>query len=238
MKNNRQLFFNKLKINRRGKYQNSYLITEKIEQLYNKSSLLQFINNDFHYISSFQGNITYQINSKILQNFTKLPISTKIINSQNNILEIDVDNDFLNLPNLSIQDLQNINCQIINNNEHFVIDTPLPICKTIMNYGENYASGYIMKDKYGMYVEKHNTPHIYVPLTNLSKGYMILGVKYNNNLYLGSFIIPHNKALYIPPNIIHNDCYLHGVFRVFYTISNDYRKFIFNHNNFYFRFKD
>ena len=227
MKSNRQLFLDKIKINRRGDHPDSYLITEKVENYFQNKALLRYIDSDFHYISNYQGNVNYQINFGSLTNFFKLSTLTQTINSQNNILQIDLVEKFLTIPILSNLELKYINCQILNETDYFVLDTPVPVCQTIMNFGETYASNYILNDKYGMYLESHNTPHIHMPLTPLSKGVIILGVSdYGNNLYLGAFRIPIGKALYTPPNIIHNDCYLNGLYRVFYTISHFYKKLV------------
>ena len=138
-----------------------------------------------------------------------------------------------NIPIISEQDIKAINCSVISNNEYFVLKTPTIIFQTIINYGKDFLKDYILHPDYGngIYLEKHNTPHIYTPLTKNTSGYIVLGVHINNNLYIGAYNIPNGKALYIPPNIIHNDCFLQGAYRVFYTVNESIEKCLIRNEN-------
>ena len=89
----------------------------------------------------------------------------------------------------------------------------------------NYIEDYIMDESRGggIYFEYHNLPHIHIPLDSCSGGYIILAKKIRNNRYdVSAFTIPLGKALYINPNVIHNDCFLIGDYNVVYGMSKNY----------------
>lgn len=117
------------------------------------------------------------------------------------------------------------NCKIIDEGETFNFDSPEIMALFNMNISFNYIKDYIMDESKGggIYLEYHNLPHIHIPLNDNSSGYIILAKQKKSNIYdVSAFKIPYGKALYIPPNIIHNDCFLIGDYNVVYGKSTNY----------------
>ena len=58
----------------------------------------------------------------------------------------------------------------------------------------------------GMYIEYHNTPHLYIAQNKESSGYLILAKKLSENKYMvAGLSVPYNKVIYLPPYTIHNE---------------------------------
>jgi hypothetical protein len=114
------------------------------------------------------------------------------------------------------------NCFLLDFDDKIIFDCKdMPIFE--MKIGINYFENYILNKEYanGMYIEYHNTPHYYLSNLN-SSGFIILGKKINNQFKLSALKIPSNKALYIPPYILHNDCCLIGEYKVMYNLAEDF----------------
>ena len=105
---------------------------------------------------------------------------------------------------------------------HFNTSQTLPV--TTVCIGEDYISNYMMEEQYGngVYIERHDRPHFHMALHETCGGFLILGKKKGNKYLLSAFRIPYGMAIYTPPNIIHNDCYLVGYYLVIYSITDDY----------------
>jgi hypothetical protein len=94
----------------------------------------------------------------------------------------------------------------------------------------NYASGYLHGGNYGVYLERHSTPHIHRPSDCSSGGAIVLaketllqvGEYATHSLQLFGVRIPHKHTLLIPPSVWHNDCYLSGTYQVGYTVSKSF----------------
>lgn len=94
----------------------------------------------------------------------------------------------------------------------------LPIMS--VSTSSNYSSDYLCnKDSsYGVYLERHCTPHIHRPENELSGGAIILAREcliedVNSDEYsfeLFAVKIPPKHTLLIPPFSWHNDCFLSG----------------------------
>ena len=101
-----------------------------------------------------------------------------------------------------------------------------------MNITYDYINEYVMKLGGGLYLEYFDIHHIHIPLNNDSSGYIILAKKKPENIYeLSAFQIPFGKALIIPPNITHNDCFLVGNYNIIYGISENYSTAILKYGN-------
>lgn len=117
------------------------------------------------------------------------------------------------------------NCKLINKNETFYLNSENDLALFDMEISHNYIDDYIMNEMYGggIYLEYHDFPHIYIPTEEISDGYILLAKQIQNNRYdVTAFKIPYGKALYIEPNVIHNDCFLTGNYHVAYGFSKNY----------------
>ena len=91
-----------------------------------------------------------------------------------------------------------------------------------MEIGFNYVSEYIMKIGGGVYLEKHERPHLYICANEKSGGYLCLGKECSEGISISAFKVPFGKILYIPDNVIHNDCFLTGEYKVIYSKTKKY----------------
>ena len=114
------------------------------------------------------------------------------------------------------------NSFLLEKNDKIIFDCKdMPLFE--MDIGKDYFENYILNKDYanGMYIEYHNTPHYYISNDN-SNGFIILGKKINNTYKISAINIPKNKALYIPPYTLHNDCCLIGQYKVMYNMAEEF----------------
>lgn len=118
--------------------------------------------------------------------------------------------------------LAHYNCQLIDENDIFTLHCNQKMHYMEMNIGENYINDYIMNRDLGggVYLEYHSLPHFHFNPHPQNGGYVILGHLISHNKYeLTAFQIPYNKGIYIPPSVIHNDCFLRGNYYVMYDVA-------------------
>ena len=127
----------------------------------------------------------------------------------------------LEIPIIMEKDLWYYDIILYNLGDTVTFDKSYPFFE--VEIGENYIEDYIMKKTGGVYIEKHDTIHFYVPLNKLSRGYIILGNEKEGNVELSAYKIPFGKALYVNKNVIHNDCFLIGKYNVIYTNTENYK---------------
>ena len=87
---------------------------------------------------------------------------------------------------------------------------------------QNYVENYLTNSQ--VYVEFHNLPHYHQPLSSSCSGALVLGKwsAEDTRLELSAFRIPFGKAIYTPPGIVHNDCFLHGEYQVVYGAADEF----------------
>ena len=100
-----------------------------------------------------------------------------------------------------------------------------------MEIGFNYISEYIMKIGGGVYLEKHERPHLYICANEKSSGYLCLGKECSEGISVSAFRVPFGKILYVPDNVIHNDCFLIGEYKVIYSKTKKYNTLLLVNNN-------
>jgi len=122
---------------------------------------------------------------------------------------------------------------ITQENPYFTLDNNSPMPLFNMTIGCDYVKDYLLQPGLGdgFYMEKHNTPHIHIPVDTSSSGYYILGAIIDNNLYATAFQIPANCAIYTPPNIYHCDAALVGNWNVMYACASQYITYIIHNND-------
>ena len=87
-----------------------------------------------------------------------------------------------------------------------------------MYIDKNYVDEFIMKKAGGVFIEKHDRPHYHIQLNEEAGGHVVIGkVVSDGVLVLSAFRIPYVSALYMQANVIHNDCFLTGLYGVVYS---------------------
>jgi hypothetical protein len=118
--------------------------------------------------------------------------------------------------------LAHYNCELLTDEDIFTLQTNEKMPFMEMNIGENYINDYIMNRNLGggIYLEYHSLPHIHFNPYPTNDGYLIIGHLIDSNLFeLTAFKIPYNTGIYMPPSIVHNDCFLIGNYNVMYDIA-------------------
>lgn len=155
--------------------------------------------------------------------------SNHILNTLNRIDQMSIPIAECNSTNLSYYGAKLITPE----RPYFTLDNIYPMPLFNMTIGSDYVSDYLLQPGLGdgFYMEKHNTPHIHIPVDNSSCGYYILGTIIDNSLYATAFQIPVNCAIYTPSNIYHCDAALVGNWNVMYACASQYTTYIIHNND-------
>ncbi|MEJ2417262.1 MAG: hypothetical protein P8Y45_10095 [Exilibacterium sp.] len=84
------------------------------------------------------------------------------------------------------------------------------------------AKGYLNQKAYGggYYLEYHNLPHLWSPLSPTDHGFVLLGKRVSGDrFYLTAFAIPFGKAIYVPGGVLHCDGTLVGRYMAIYSVT-------------------
>lgn len=158
---------------------------------------------------------------------------TILTNNKSNILGqngkfLISDKTSLTIPVLPLDQLSYFGAKLYQFGDSLQFETNENLPVSIMNIGANYVEYYLLKSDHGggCYLEYHDRPHLHMPLDpQNSVGALVLGKKstvVDNQYELGAFQIPYGYAIYTPPNVIHNDCYLTGSYLVVYSVTSNY----------------
>jgi len=131
--------------------------------------------------------------------------------------------DEINIPVITKYDLEYYGVELYDIGDvfQFKANTKLPFFE--MYIGKNYVDEFIMKKAGGVFIEKHDRPHYHIPLDEEAGGHVVIGkVASDGVLILSAFRIPYGSALYMPANVIHNDCFLTGRYGVVYSKTDNY----------------
>jgi hypothetical protein len=126
--------------------------------------------------------------------------SNHILSTLNRIEQISIPVAECNSTNVSYYGAE----LITQEKPYFKLDNTSPMPLFNMTIGFDYVKDYLLQPGLGdgFYMEKHNTPHIHIPVDTSSRGYYILGNIINSKLYATAFQIPANCAIYTPPMYI------------------------------------
>lgn len=231
---NREKYSN-LIINRRTKTEDSNMTSTRFIKEIKKNTNYKITPSTLE--ESNQG-ITLTITKK------KPKINYKFIKCdwQNNDMSLETDDSNILGKSGQLKVEENIDIPIINSNSLWYYDVKLYNIGDIISFdddlplfemevGKNYVKEYIMKIAGGVYLEQHARPHFHMPLDPQATGYIILGKFVEGGIHVSAFKIPFNKALYIPNNVIHNDCFLIGKYNVIYSKTPDYKTMLLIHND-------
>lgn len=81
------------------------------------------------------------------------------------------------------------------------------------DYHRNYRDDFLTRTEGGggYFVERHDFPHLHVPLDDACGGYIVIGKQMSERQFaFTAFRIPHRHALYLPSYTIHGDGTLVG----------------------------
>lgn len=104
--------------------------------------------------------------------------------------------------------------ELIEDGEDFsVTSAKYPIALMQYTYTKDYKKDFLMQKHGGggAFVETHDFPHIYIPLSKECGGHIVIGKRLTEDrFHFTAFQIPAKHALHIPSNIIHGDGTLIG----------------------------
>lgn len=160
--------------------------------------------------------------------------SNNILGSNSLCFFPNISKTVIKIPIIAEQDLIQFGCLLFKDQDIFNLYSRKVIYETQVDIGKDYIKDYIMQPTLGegIYLECHDAPHIHVPLTRESTGYLILGHRYHpKEIALGAFRIPFGMGVYTPNGVIHNDCFLIGSYKVFYTVTDKYSTVLLRNKN-------
>jgi hypothetical protein len=184
------------------------------------------------YIDSMNITIPYQCCIPVIE--TEMNASKNVDNNilgSNHILYTlhRIEQMLIPIDECSITNLSYYGAELITPDKpYFKLDNAFPMPLFNMTIGCDYVKDYLLQPGLGdgFYMEKHNTPHVHIPIDTSSRGYYILGNIISNNVYATAFEIPSGCAIYTPPNIYHCDGALVGNWNVMYACASQYITYI------------
>lgn len=234
-------------VKRIGKIDNSFMITNKLLEVFTPNQILLQIKNNLIKLNNMDNNLSLKksINYKkpkqiIIKGKTEEYEQDSIL-TQNNILG---SNDYFYLDShlrleqnkiiIPIEETSNdylnyYDVYILEPDQIFNLNNNKEIGFFEMSIGTKYVDGFLLEEGLGdgFYLETHDLPHYYFSSNENSKGYLILGEKIDNGFALTAFEIGSNKAIYISPFVYHSDAYLVGDYNVVYGKANNYKTYLF-----------
>jgi hypothetical protein len=198
----------------------SFMKTNKITQIIKKNNIYKF--NGLLFETTNISNLKYLSFNGIWKNTDENFNQTNILGGIGLFL---TDKELLIPCNEGIRsNYQFYGCFVINKNEELIFESNKDMPLFDMEVGKTYVKDYILNSNHanGMYLEYHNTPHIYIAQNRESSGYLILAKKIENNYIISALSVPYDKAIYLPPYTIHNDCFLIGKYNVMYNLAEDF----------------
>ena len=229
--NNLENNYSNIIVNRKGKSDDSYMITLHVIDIIYPFNNYKILDNGLQKTTQFIYDINYKINiPKYLEFDGKWLVDypNEIQHKDANILgkfgKLEIDTKLLEVP-IEIATENNLayyGCKLLKINDVLSLETHDTLPLTIIDVGKTYVTDYILQDNFGggVYLEEHINPHFHMPVSDDCSGGIMFAKKINNNKYhITCFKIPFGYAIYTPPYVIHNDCFLIGKHYVIYSIS-------------------
>ena len=230
------VMFKDIIVNRLGNSTNSYMKTVKILKTIKPNINYKILVNNLievEEVKSFKQSLSY--NKNIEPKYIEIEGEWILENKENNILnnanilgnfgKLITDSNIKIPINIASHDnVQFYNAKLYNLYDLIQFDFEEDLPLTQMLIGDEYVKNYIDVKNLGggQYLEYHNNPHFHSPISSNNSGYYILGKKDNKKIKLSAFIIPFQKAIYTPGNIIHSDANLVGNWLVVYSKTKHY----------------
>lgn len=98
--------------------------------------------------------------------------------------------------------------------------SPYPLCFVSYRFMPNYIEQYVLQPKKGggVFVETHDFPHVFVPMSPDCRGGLILGREVGQQQFeFSAFSIPYGYAMHIKSNVIHGDSFFVGEYAITLT---------------------
>jgi len=112
------------------------------------------------------------------------------------------------------QNVKYYGLELIENNRNLtVISDNYDIVMMKYDYKHNYKREFLLQEHGGggIFIEKHEFPHVHIPLSAECGGYIVIGKQVSAHEFnFTAFQIPYKYALYTPSNTIHGDGTLVG----------------------------
>ncbi len=238
--------YNDIFVNRIGKTPESFMRTNKLVQVFKPDDLLKFDGSEL---------ITLKSNDKTKSNYMSdnlgplylsdtisyVKIKGKFIKSflaektENNILGKNdwfiTRTEFITIPETTTtkETLNIFGCRLIKSGDIFSLESTKELPLFEVSVGKEYVKEYLLKENYGngFYIETHDTPHYHQPLDLEAGGFLILGLKDDDDLILTKFKIPFGYGVYMEPETLHSDAFLVGKYNVIYTKTSNYSTYLF-----------
>lgn len=221
-------------VNRRGTTANSFMVTETIVGFVKPGELYQVQQNG---LRNYQGTVPPP--GKISETI-KTPSHLKLIGHwDNRAITAAQGNNILGgngtlwtikksieipVADTSHDNLAFYGARLLSIGDVLQFDTESNLPITTVNTGIGYVQDFLMKESHGggMYLEYHDRPHFHMPIEDAAGGQLILGKKVGEIYLLSAFNIPQGRAIYTPPNVIHNDSFLTGRNCVVYSLTKNF----------------
>ena len=233
--------YKELYVKRIGITKDAFMITTELIDIFPANSTIELVKNNITISNKTDNIILPKMLSPEIPNFTIIDglfDDNPIINSSlsdNNILGVN-SIFYCKIHTIQIPVIKCTNellhfyeCQIINDGDIFKIKNKKEMPFFKVTIGKDYKNDYLLKDGLGdgFYIETHDTPHIHQPANNDAEGFLVLAKRQGPMVMISKFRIPYGKAIYIPPNIYHNDSLLIGDYNVLYTRTDKYNTYVF-----------
>lgn len=200
---------------------------ENINKIINKSDDIETFQMDFFTISE-----TDSETDSSSDNIYDSKNTSSNIHGNNIKLSCFSNNYYLKPIQATKENVAYYDCKLLDQNEvfNFKSKKDMAIFEMIITF--DYVNDYVMNEGSGLYLEHLDIHHIHIPTEVYCSGYIILAKEKSNNIFeISAFQIPYGKALIIPPNVIHNDCFLVGKFNIVYGTSKNYTTGILKYYN-------
>lgn len=97
---------------------------------------------------------------------------------------------------------------LLGEGDRLTINTDYDVALIEYDYKKNYRDEFLTERKGGggYFVERHDFPHLHVPLDDKCGGYIVIGKQMSKRRFaFTAFQIPHRHGLYSPSGTIHGD---------------------------------
>ncbi len=238
--------FKDIFVNRIGQTPESFMRTNKLVQVLEPDTLLKFDGSKLITLKSDEKTKSNYISDNLVPTFLSdtisyVKIKGKFMKSflaektENNILG---KNDWfitqtksITIPETVITEetLAIFGCKLIKPGDVFSFESTKVLPLFEVSVGKEYVQEYLLKENFGngFYIETHDTPHYHQPLDLNSGGFLILGLKDDDELILTKFKIPFGYGVYMEPETLHSDAFLVGNYNVVYTKTLNYSTYLF-----------
>lgn len=98
--------------------------------------------------------------------------------------------------------------------------SPYPLCFVSYQFMPDYIEQYVLQPNKGggVFVETHDFPHVFVPMSPDCRGGLILGREVGQQQFeFSAFSIPYGYAMHIKSNVIHGDSFFVGEYAITLT---------------------